>query len=202
MEIGSKLTEKGVRDYKLIKEALANNCQTAFSEIMDLYWDTIYFLLLKMTGNREDAEDLTIETFGKAFANLSQYTPDYAFSTWLFRIASNHCIDFIRKKKKNVLKNEGNEVVESADNTDSMPGEEGWGPEEPMIRNQKVMVVRQVLKRLKPRYQNLIQLRYFDELSYEEISRKLDLPLGTVKAQLFRARELLYYILKESREQY
>jgi RNA polymerase sigma factor (sigma-70 family) len=202
MEIGYKLTEKGCRDYLLIKEALANNNQAAFSEIMDLYWDTIYFLLLKMTSNREDAEDLTIESFGKAFANLSQYTPDYAFSTWLFRIASNHCIDFIRKKKKNVLKNEGNEVVDNTDSTESIPREEVWGPEEPMIRNQKVMVVRQVLKKLKPRYQNLIQLRYFDELSYEEISNKLDLPLGTVKAQLFRARELLYQILKESREEY
>ena len=202
MEIGYKLTGKGCRDYALIKEALANNNQAAFSEIMDLYWDTIYFLLLKMTGHREDAEDLTIEAFGKAFASLSQYTPEYAFSTWLFRIASNHCIDFIRKKKKNVLKNEGNEVVDNVDSTETTPGEEGWGPEEPMIRNQKVMVVRQMLKKLKPRYQNLIQLRYFEELSYEEISNKLDLPLGTVKAQLFRARELLYYILKDSREEY
>jgi RNA polymerase sigma factor (sigma-70 family) len=202
MEIGSKLTEKGIRDYSLVKEALSNNNQAAFSSIIDLYWDTIYFLLLKMAGNREDAEDLTIETFGKAFANLSQYTPEYAFSTWLFRIASNHCIDFIRKKKKNVLKNEGNEDVEKADTAESLSGEEGWEPEESMIRNQKILVVRQVVQRLKPRYQSLIQLRYFEELSYEEISRKLDLPLGTVKAQLFRARELLYHILKESKEQY
>ncbi len=202
MEIESKLTAKGTRDYALVQEARSQNSQVAFSEIMDLYWDTIYFLLLKMSGNREDAEDLTIESFGKAFANLWQYTPDYAFSTWMFRIASNHCIDFIRKKKKNVLNNEGNEEADKADGYHNMVVEEGWGPEEPIIRNQKVMVVRQVLKRLKPRYQSLIQLRYFEEYSYEEISQQMNLPLGTVKAQLFRARELLYHILHNSKEHY
>jgi RNA polymerase sigma factor (sigma-70 family) len=100
MEVNRKLTPKGARDFKLVNEALDKGSQKAFSELMGLYWDTIYFMLLKMTGNREDAEDLTIEAFGKAFRFLPQYTPDYAFSTWLFKIASNHCIDFIRKKRK------------------------------------------------------------------------------------------------------
>lgn len=199
MEIGSKLTVKGARDYLLVKEALAGKSEKAFSDLMGYYWDTIYFMLLKMSGNREDAEDLTIETFGKAFANLAQYTPDYAFSTWLFRIASNHCIDFIRKRKKNVLNNDGNEDLANTDKVDKLP-EASAGPDESLIRGQKVVIVRQVVDRLKPRYQRLVRLRYFEEKSYEEISQELNLPLGTVKAQLFRARDLLLQILKGSQD--
>lgn len=202
MEVKPKLTEKGTRDYALVSNAISKKSQSAFSEIMDLYWDTIYFMLLKMTGNREDAEDITIEVFGKAFARLSQYVPEYAFSTWLFRIATNHCIDFIRKKKKNVLNIEGNEDITSADRIDNLAFKEVWGPEEPMIRSQRVLVVRSVIKKLKPRYQKLIHLRYFEENSYEEIAQTLDLPLGTVKAQLFRARELMYQILIATKEHY
>lgn len=199
MEIGSKLTVKGARDYLLVKEALTGKSEKAFSDLMGYYWDTIYFMLLKMSGNREDAEDLTIETFGKAFANLSQYTPDYAFSTWLFRIASNHCIDFIRKRKKNVLNNDGNEDLSNTDKVDRLP-EASAGPDESLIRGQKVVIVRQVVDRLKPRYQRLVRLRYFEEKSYEEISQELNLPLGTVKAQLFRARDLLLQILKGTQD--
>ena len=199
MEIEPKLTPKGVRDYKLVRDVLSGENSRAYAELMDLYWDTIYYMLLKMTGSPEDTEDLTIETFSKAFNNLSQYTPSFAFSTWLFKIATNHCIDFIRKKKKNVLSNEGNEHIDSSDNMEYLEGS-GSGPDESLIRGQKIMLVRQVVDRLKPRYQNLIKLRYFEERSYEEISVMMDLPLGTVKAQLFRARELLYRIIHPSRD--
>lgn len=196
-----KLTPKGARDFKLVREALEDGSQKAFSELMGLYWDTIYFMLLKMTGSREDAEDLTIESFGKAFRYLPQYTPDYAFSTWLFKIASNHCIDFIRKKKKNILSYEGNEDLGDPESRVIVAGD-AESPEGELIRGQRIRHMRQVVSRLKPRYQDLIRLRYFEEKSYEEISEELDLPLGTVKAQLFRAREFLYNILKNSRENF
>jgi RNA polymerase sigma-70 factor (ECF subfamily) len=199
MEVEPKLTPKGLRDYKLVTEALSGNNDRAFSELMGLYWESIYYMLLKMTGNPEDTEDLTIETFSKAFSNLNQYTADFAFSTWLFKIASNHCIDFIRKKKKNVLSIDGNEDIDSADNMEYLGGTEA-GPDESMIRGQKIVIVRQLVDRLKPRYQNLVKLRYFEERSYEEISQMMNLPLGTVKAQLFRARELLSQIIKASRD--
>ena len=103
MEVNPNLTEKAKRDYELVRSAIEQNNQLAFTELLELYRETIYFMLLKMTGNPDDAEDLTIEAFGKAFKNINKYTPDYAFSTWLFKIASNNCIDFMRKKKKNVL---------------------------------------------------------------------------------------------------
>ncbi|MCD4682033.1 MAG: sigma-70 family RNA polymerase sigma factor, partial [Bacteroidales bacterium] len=99
MEV-AHLTEKALRDYHLVQLAIDDGDQKAYAELMKNYRDSLYFMLLKMTNNPHDAEDLTIEAFGKAFKKLHQYTPDYAFSTWLFKIASNNCIDFIRKKKK------------------------------------------------------------------------------------------------------
>ncbi len=201
MEVNPNLTEKAQRDYELVKQAVEQGNQLAFTELMGLYRDTIYFMLVKMTGNVDDAEDLTLEAFGKAFKNLSQYTPDYAFSTWLFKIASNNCIDFMRKKKKNVLANDNYDDVNESYHVKSMASG-GLDPEENLIKSQKIELMRKVVDKLKPRYKRLIQLRYFEEYSYEEICEELDLPLGTVKAQLFRAREFLFNILKDTQERF
>src|SRR5437868_13576854 len=100
IKMNPNLSDKAVRDYQLIRRAVDKADQKAYAELMSLYKDSIYFMLLKMVNNRDDADDLTIEAFGKAFKNIKQYTPDYAFSTWLFKIATNNCIDFIRRKKK------------------------------------------------------------------------------------------------------
>jgi len=197
MEVTTKLTDKAQKDYQLIREAVEKGNQKAYSGLMAIYRETIYFMMLKMTSNVEDAEDLTIEAFGKAFKNLRHYTPEYAFSTWLFKIATNNCIDFIRSKKKNVLNLNINEDFTSSKKAVNIPSLLG-DPEESLLRNQKVRLLREVVESLKPRYRTLVELRYFQELSYEEIGQKLNLPLGTVKAQLFRARELLYNILKTS----
>ncbi|MFM7903564.1 MAG: RNA polymerase sigma factor, partial [Bacteroidota bacterium] len=162
------------------------------------YKDSIYFMLLKMVNNRDDADDLTIEAFGKAFRNLKQYTPDYAFSTWLFKIATNNCIDFIRKKRKMTLSlDKGFETDDGGEMTLEVKSNTP-DPEEHMMKKQNVILMRDVVERLKPRYRRLVELRYFQERSYEEISDELKLPLGTVKAQLFRAREFLYQIMKSS----
>lgn len=181
-----------------MKNAVENGDQKAYAELMSRYKDSIYFMLLKMVNNRDDADDLTIEAFGKAFKNIRQYTPDYAFSTWLFKIATNNCIDFIRKKRKmtfsldrGIETDEGGEIT--MDVRSNTPD-----PEEHLMKKQKVMMMRDVVERLKPRYKKLVELRYFQEKSYEEIAIELDLPLGTVKAQLFRAREFLYQIMKNS----
>lgn len=201
MEVNPNLTEKAQRDYELVRLAVEKGDQMAFTELMGLYRDTIYFMLVKMTGNVDDAEDLTLEAFGKAFKNLAQYTPDYAFSTWLFKIASNNCIDFMRKKKKNVLANENYEDISESYHAQKMTSQ-GLDPEENLIKSQKIQLMRQLVEKLKPRYKRLIELRYFEEYSYEEICVELDLPLGTVKAQLFRAREFLFNILKDSQERF
>lgn len=201
MEVTSHMTEKALRDYKLVQQAIGEGNQHAYAELMKNYRDSLYFMLLKMTNNPHDAEDLTIEAFGKAFKKLHQYTPDYAFSTWLFKIASNNCIDFIRKKKKytfSIDKNYDDEET-GTELANKIPAEV-LDPEEDLMKKQRIQLMREVVEKLKPHYRTLIELRYFKEFSYDEIATELNLPLGTVKAQLFRAREFLYQILKNSKD--
>jgi RNA polymerase sigma-70 factor (ECF subfamily) len=198
MEVNSNFTEKAKRDYYLIQSALEKNDRNAYSELMTNYRDSIYFMLLKMTNNKDDAEDLTIEAFGKAFKKLEQYTPDYAFSTWLFKIASNNCIDFIRRKKQFVYSLDKEYQDEEGSEMSSRIIADVLDPEEELIKNQKINIMRSLVDRLKPHYRILIELRYFKEYSYEEIAEELQLPIGTVKAKLFRARDLLLNILQKT----
>ncbi|MFP4059506.1 MAG: RNA polymerase sigma factor [Bacteroidales bacterium] len=195
MEVGSNLSDKAQHDYQLVLKAKDGN-QKAYAELLGRYRDAIYYMLLKMVNNSSDAEDLTIEAFGKAFKNIGQYAPNYAFSTWLFKIATNNCIDFIRKKRANYIS-----IDQADEDPDSAPVDiqaTTPDPEESMINDQKIKMMRSVVSKLKPRYRRLIELRYFKELSYDEIAVELELPIGTVKAQLFRARELLFNILKNT----
>ncbi|HNT81586.1 MAG: sigma-70 family RNA polymerase sigma factor [Bacteroidetes bacterium] len=192
------LSDKAVKDYYLVREAIDKGNQKAYAELMARYKDSIYFMLLKMVNNRDDADDLTIEAFGKAFKNIHQYTPDYAFSTWLFKIATNNCIDYIRKKRKNTLSIDKGFENENGEDIALEVKSDGIDPEERMMKKQKMETMREVVDKLKPRYKTLVELRYFRELSYEEIAEEMSLPLGTVKAQLFRAREFLYQIMKSS----
>lgn len=198
MEINPNFTDKAKRDFELVQRALGQNDRNAYAALMNNYRDAIYFMLLKMTNNKDDADDLTIEAFGKAFKNLNLYTPNYAFSTWLFKIATNNCIDFLRKRKQiNISLDQ-----EFDDNPGSQLSrnvtDEELNPEESIINEQKIKYMRAIVDKLKPHYRVLIELRYFDELSYEEISEQLDLPMGTVKAKLFRARDLLYNIINKT----
>lgn len=200
MELDIHLTDKGKRDYALVQKAM-DGSQSAYTDLMNNYRDSLYFMLLKMTNNATDAEDMTIEAFGKAFKSIQLYSPKYAFSTWLFRIATNNAIDFIRKKKQGILSIDknisgGETGFDMSQNIDSG----SLDPEEIFVREQKIELIRQVVDRLKPHYKLLIELRYFEEYSYEEIAEEMELPLGTVKAQLFRAREFLYNIMKNSKE--
>jgi len=149
-----------------------------------------------MVNNKDDADDLTIEAFGKAFKNLHQYTPNFAFSTWLFKIASNNCIDFIRRKKKKMLSIDKRQETEDGHEASIHLKSDTLDPEEKFVKKQKIKMLHELVKKLKPRYRTLVELRYFKELSYEEIANQLDIPLGTVKAQLFRAREFLFNVLK------
>jgi len=200
MEIISHLTDKGQRDYHLVQLALKEGDQKAYAELLNNYRDSLYFMMLKMTGNPADADDLTIEAFGRAFRNLAQYTPDFAFSTWLFKIGANNCIDFIRKSKRIQFADyDWGDEEESADLPSNIPSATP-DPEEHIIAKQKIQLMHEVVEKLKPHYRQLIEMRYFKEWTYEEIASTLDLPLGTVKAQLFRARDLLYQILKDSQD--
>jgi RNA polymerase sigma factor (sigma-70 family) len=190
-----KLSEKARHDYTLVQAALEGD-EKAFTRLLSRYKEAIYFMLLKMVNNRIDAEDLTLEAFGKAFKNLHQYSPTYAFSTWLFKIASNNCIDFLRKKKGIHVTIENNDTNENGESLRLKSKDPN--PEEKLIRQQKAIILRRVVRKLKPRYQTLVELRYFREYSYEEIAKELNLPLGTVKAQLFRAREMLFKMIENT----
>lgn len=199
MEVTQKLSDKAQIDFNLVEHARKGD-EKAFADLMGRYKDAIYYMLLKMVNNQSDAEDLTIEAFGKAFKNIHQYTPNYAFSTWLFKIATNNCIDFIRKKRANTVSLDQTINKEDSLTPSATIESSELDPEETMINQQKVKLMRDVVGKLKPRYKKLVELRYFKEFSYEEISKELDLPIGTVKAQLFRARELLFNILKSTND--
>lgn len=196
VKINKNLSQRALEDYELVKKAVDGD-QRAYSDLMERYRSSIYHMMLKMVNNREDADDLTLEAFGKAFNKLKTYAPKYAFSTWLFKIATNNCIDYIRKKRLNLL---------SIDDTVEKDGSQSFStnlkasvldPEEKFIKAQRVQLMRKVMSKLTVKYRLMIELRYFEELSYDEIAHELDIPLGTVKAQLFRAKEILYNLLQQ-----
>lgn len=192
-----KLTTKAVYDYKLVQAALNHGDQKAYAELLHRYRESVYFMMLKMVGNKDDAEDLTIEAFGRAFKRLHQYTPNFAFSTWLFKIASNNAIDHLRKKKQGDSYSLDSKYVNEEGQELSQNIKSGTlDPEENFIKKQKIELLRDVVDKLKPKYRELVEMFYYQEMSHEEISQKLNLPIGTIKAQLFRAREFLYNILK------
>ncbi|MCF6365076.1 MAG: sigma-70 family RNA polymerase sigma factor [Bacteroidales bacterium] len=198
MEIGRNFSDKAKRDFLLIEKAKSGD-QSAFAELLGYYRESLYYLLLKMVNSKEDAEDLTIETFEKAFRKINTYKPVYAFSTWLFRIATNHGIDFMRTAEKKV----NNVYIDKGFNYDNdfhkpiVIAEKSLNPEEEIVSNQQKKILKSIVQKLPPDYRRIIVLRYFEEFTYGEISDKLDLPLGTVKARLHRSRELLLSTLKK-----
>lgn len=197
MEITDGLSEKALVDYKIVKRAIAGD-EKAYGELFKRYKDSVYFMILKMVNNRADAEDLTFEAFEKAFGSLNFYSPQFAFSTWLFKIASNNTIDFIRKKRAKLISLEYDDINQDERGYIYSIPADVLTPEEEIVRMQRASFLRKQVAMLKGRYRRLIELRYFDEYSYDEIADVLGIPLGTVKAQLFRARELLQTALSHT----
>lgn len=196
VKMNKNLSDKAKHDYELVLLAVNNKDQRAFTELMDRYWDNVFYLLFKMVNDKDNAEDLAMETFGKAFRRLDQYAPEFAFSTWLFKIATNNCIDYLRKQKMTMFSIDQPMINEDGEPIMLDIEASGLDPEEELIREQKNIIMHRLVAKIKPpRYRRLIELRYFNELSYEEIAVEMCIPLGTVKAQLFRAKELLYEII-------
>ena len=193
------LSDKAKYDLILVEAAKAGD-QLAYGDLMDRYRESIYFMMLKMVKDPDDADDLTIEAFGKAFNRLTQYSPNFAFSTWLFKIASNNCIDFIRKKRIKVTSMDSGIVNDNGDVMKIDARSNTLNPEETVMQGQRIVHMRLLVSKLKPKYRELVEKRYFQELSYEEIATEMNLPLGTVKAQLFRARDFLASMAEKTKD--
>ena len=195
-------TEKARRDYRLVCAARDNGDQRAYANLMQLYRTPIYMMLLKMTKSPTEADDLTLETFGKAFCSLHLYTPTHAFSTWLFSIASNKCIDHIRRRHMQTVPLSDISSHSEDDTYEfTMPTGDPT-PEEEVMTAQRARMLRDLVSQLKPTYRKVVEMRYFEELSYEEIAQRLSLPIGTVKVQLMRARNLLSSIAEGQKSQF
>lgn len=198
MEVGTGLSDKARHDLKVIDRALHGESK-AYAELLSRYRDSVYYVLLRMVNNPSDAEDLTIEAFGKAFHNLSKYIPSHAFSTWLFRIATNNCIDFMRKKSQSPRPFDQDEGEE--DEMEATVASDMRLPDEVMMDRETAASLNRIVKSLKPRYRRLIELRYFEDYSYEDIATELSLPIGTVKARLFRAKVLIFNMVQDKRSE-
>ncbi len=196
MELNKQFSQKALEDFKLIDLATEHGNEQAYADLMKRYKKPVYHMILKMVRNVDDAEDLTIEAFAKAFKNLHKFKKDFTFSTWLFRIATNNSIDFIRKKKLDTFSLNTSYKDDNGDAVNIDVLDRNPDPQEEAINAQKIELVRMFVTRLPPKYQRLVKLRYFNELSYDEIAKEIDAPLGTVKAQLHRARELMYDLVK------
>jgi len=167
-----------------------------------LYRDPLYFMLYEKVSDQELAKDLTIESIGKAFKKLHLYTPNYAFSTWLFTVARNHCIDYLRKHKLPTVSIDKMMLDEDGKKTNFDIISDLLNPEQEMEKKQRIAILRYIVDQLKPKYRDLVKLRYFKELSYDEIAKTLELPIGTVKAQLHRSREQLFKVMSGIKDSY
>lgn len=174
----------------LIDEARAGS-QIAFSALLDRYWKEVYGFQLKRTENESDAEDITIQTFSRAFDKIDSYDKSYEFKTWLIAISKNLHVDLIRKRKRNPETGGGNDVIKKV--LDGNPT-----AEDRLITEQDLASLLQNIKKLKPDYQEMINLRYFQEMSYADIAKTLNEPMNNVKVKLLRAKKLLAEIIKGS----
>lgn len=186
------MTRKAPADIKALIEDAKKGCQTAFTALLDMYWSEVYHFILKRSENETDAEDIAIETFAKAFDKLNTYNEKFAFNTWLLTIAKNVHIDLIRKRKASGVVNIDEEdefLFQSIADDDTI--------EDQLIYEQNLATLKHCIKQLKPHYQQIIQLRYFQERSYNEIAEIINEPLNNVKVRLLRSKKLLTELIKK-----
>ncbi|HET8736733.1 MAG TPA: sigma-70 family RNA polymerase sigma factor [Pricia sp.] len=174
----------------IIQKAIAGN-QIAFSALLDRFWNDVYGFQLKRTENENDAEDITVQTFSKAFDKLNTYNPSYEFKTWLIAISKNIHVDLLRQRKKDLETGSNHEAVKKI--LDDAPS-----AEDRLINEQNLANLLLHLKKLKPHYQEVINLRYFKELSYADIAKELNEPVTNVKVKLLRGKKLLAEVIKNA----
>lgn len=192
--------ESRKEDSKLIREAMRGD-QLAFKHLMRKYHDQIANLIFRIIHQREQVEDLTQEVFIKAFQSLKSYNAEYAFSTWLYKIATNSSIDYIRKKKLSTFSIDKPIAMEESDATFELP-DSTYEPDKHIIQRQRARLIQDAIAKLPQKYQLVITMRHTEERDYSEIAKLLKLPIGTVKAHIFRARELLNKYLRDKISHY
>ena len=191
MELSKESAKRIQRDNQLVDEALNHGDQRAYTALMESHRDSLYYMIFKMVNN-------PFEAFGKAFRNLSEFSKNYAFSTWLYTIAANNCIDYLRRKRlKYVLMDETYETSDGIRQPYTNIPDGMLSPEEKLCKKEGELLLRQYVGMLKQEYRELVEMRYFQELSYEEMSERLQIPLGTVKSRLFKAKDKLQEIIQE-----
>ena len=166
------------------------NNQNAFSFLLNIYWEDVYKFQLKRTNNEIDAEDITIESFAKAFEKINTYNNKYIFKTWLITISKNLHIDQLRKNKNKFDLNQLNENIQIKESSPS--------PEDNLINEQKLKSLKTKINKLKPHYKEVIELKCFNELSYKEISIKLNQPISNIKVKVLRAKKILFQLISEN----
>jgi RNA polymerase sigma-70 factor (ECF subfamily) len=186
LEIKKKLLLSKIR-------AAKKGSQPAFNYLLDSFWDLVYAFQLKKTGNEYEAEDITIQTFSKAFNKINTFDNDYSFSTWLIAISKNIHVDMLRKKKSSLY---AQTTLEQNEKVHSIP-DETPSIEDKLISEQNLAQLLSDIKQLKPHYQEVIHLRYFQEKSYKEIAENLEEPMNNIKVKLLRAKKLLAQVIKE-----
>jgi RNA polymerase sigma-70 factor (ECF subfamily) len=200
IEIKESFTPKAKRDCVLVFQATETGDEHAYAQLLENYRESLYMLMFKMVRDPFDAEDLTIEAFSKAFKNLAQYSYECAFSTWLFKIAANNCIDFLRKKNKSVFSLSHFPNADAHDDaiylSPLQDKSNDFNPEEIFFSKEQATVLRKIVSQLKPHYKKLVEMRYYEELTYEEIAQNLQISMALVKIRLFRAKEMLQSIMK------
>ena len=198
--LSGKKRESRKEDALFIQAALRGN-QSAYEKLMKKYHDQIANLIFRIIHRREQVEDLTQEVFIKAFASLKSFNEEFAFSTWLYKIATNSSIDYIRKKKLSTFSIDKPISMEDGESTYELP-DSTYEPDKHIIQKQRVKLIQEAIEQLPPKYKRVITLRHTEERDYSEIAKILKLPIGTVKAHIFRARELLNKYLHEKISSY
>ncbi|WP_439128061.1 RNA polymerase sigma factor [Polaribacter sp.] len=168
--------------------------QAAFRFLLNTFWADVYNYQLKRTKSENDSEDIAIQTFSKAFDKIATFDEQYVFKTWLITISKNVHIDLLRKKNSSI----SIETTKEQEEKVYLVIDENPTPEDKIIRDQNLAKLLRDIKQLKPKYQEVIQLRYFQELSYKEISNQINEPMSNVKVKLLRAKKLLAEIIKRN----
>lgn len=187
-------------DTTLIHEALKGN-QDAYKRLLKKYHDQIFHLISRIVHNKEQVEDLTQEAFVKAFGSLKKFNEEYAFSTWLYKIATNSSIDYIRKRKLDTFSIDKPIAMEESEYSFELP-DTTYQPDKHIIQHQRSSLIEEAISTLPEKYRRVIILRHTEERDYAEIAKMLKLPIGTVKAHIFRARELLNKFLRDKISHY